>query len=143
MKLSGIKKVLGGEKVVRKRIRTRMDLIELGAEGVTKDALLNLARYFGLSLSQMAELLPVAERTIQRFTPKKHFNRILSEQILQMAEVAVRGTEVFKNKDEFLIWLNHPNIALANKTPKSLLCSRFGTDMVLDVLGRIEHGVFS
>jgi len=143
MKFSSITKVLGGEKVVRRRIHTRMDLIELGAEGVTKDALLHLAEYFGLSLSEIAELLPVADRTLRRYTPKKHFNRVLSEQILQIAEVAARGTEVFNDKDDFLTWLNHPNIALADKTPKSLLCSRFGTDMVLDVLGRIEHGTFS
>jgi putative toxin-antitoxin system antitoxin component (TIGR02293 family) len=143
MKVSSIVKVLGGEKVVRRRIHNRMDLIELGAEGVTKDALLHLAEYFGLSVNEIAQLLPVADRTLRRYTPKKHFNRVLSEQILQLAQVAARGSEVFKDKDDFLTWLNQPNIALANKTPKSLLCSRFGTDMVLDVLGRIEYGVFS
>jgi len=39
--------------------------------------------------------------------------------------------------------MNHPNKALNNKTPMSLLNSKFGTNMVLDELGRIEHGVFS
>jgi putative toxin-antitoxin system antitoxin component (TIGR02293 family) len=62
---------------------------------------------------------------------------------LQIAEVAVRGAEVFEDKNKFLIWMNSPNKALADKTPMSLLSSRFGTDMVLDELGRIEHGVLS
>jgi uncharacterized protein (DUF2384 family) len=36
--------------------------------------------------------------------------------------------------------MNHPNKALANKTPISLLRSRFGVEMVLDELGRMEYG---
>ena len=32
----------------------------------------------------------------------------------------------------------------ARKTfPMSFFCSRFGTEIILDELGRIEHGVFS
>lgn len=67
----------------------------------------------------------------------------LSKQILQIAEVAAKGSKVFEGRDRFLAWMNHPNKALNNKTPMSLLNSKFGTDMVLDELGRIEHGVFS
>lgn len=67
----------------------------------------------------------------------------LSEQILQMTEVVAKGSRVFEDRDRFLTWMNHPNKALNNKTPMSLLSSKFGTDMVLDELGRIEHGVFS
>ena len=68
---------------------------------------------------------------------------MVSEQILQMAEVAAKGSEVFEGRDKFLAWINHPNKALENKTPMSLLNSKFGADMVLDELGRIEHDVFS
>ncbi|MFX0194763.1 MAG: antitoxin Xre/MbcA/ParS toxin-binding domain-containing protein, partial [Candidatus Hodarchaeota archaeon] len=45
--------------------------------------------------------------------------------------------------DKFLAWMDHPNRALADKTPLSLLNSRFGAEMLLDELGRIEHGVFA
>ena len=120
-----------------------MDLIELSNKGITKNALLHLAKYLCFSMGQMAELLPVTKRTIQRYTLKKHFNRVVSEQIIQIAEVAAKGVKVFEDKDKFLSWMNHPNKALANKTPMGLLSSRFGTAMVLDELGRIEHGVFA
>ena len=143
MELSGITRVLGGQRVLHKRIKNGLDLIELSKKGVTKDALSHLAKYLCYSMSQMAELLPVTERTIQRYAPNEHFNRVVSEQILQIAEVAAKGTEVFEDKNKFLLWMNHPNSALANRTPLSLLSSRFGTEMVLDELGRIEHGVFS
>jgi len=67
----------------------------------------------------------------------------LSEQILQITEVVAKGSKVFEGRDKFLAWMNHPNKALNNKTPMSLLNSKSGTDAVLDELGRIEHGVFS
>jgi len=67
----------------------------------------------------------------------------LSEQNQQIAEVIAKGSKVFGGRDRFLAWMNHPNKALNNKTPMSLLNSKFGTNMVLDELGRIEHGVFS
>ena len=67
----------------------------------------------------------------------------LSEQILQITEVIAKGSSVFENRDQFLAWMNHPNKALNDKTPMSLLNSKLGSDMVLDELGRIEPGVFS
>jgi len=143
MELSGVMKVLGGQKVLGKRIKSRMDLIELSKTGVTKNALAHLAKFMSFSVRQMAEFLPVTERTIQRYGPDAHFNRVVSEQILQIAEVVAKGTEAFEDTDKFLSWMNHPNKALANKTPSSLLSSRFGIEMVLDELGRMEHGVFS
>ncbi len=143
MELAVLEKVLGGKKVLRKRIKSRMDLVDLSNRGVTKDALSNLAKFLSCSVKQIAQLLPVTERTIQRYTPDKPFNPIVSEQILQIAEVAAKGSEVFDSKDKFLSWMNLPNKALDNKTPMSLLKSKFGTELVLDELGRIEHGVFS
>lgn len=143
MRLSNIEKALGGDKILKKKIRSRMDLIELSNMGVTKSALIHLSAYLSFSMHQMAELLPISERTIQRYTSSASFNNVVSEQILHIAEVGVRGVEVFEDKDKFLTWMKNPNKALANRTPISLLSSRFGTDMVLDELGRIEHGVFS
>ena len=140
MQVAEIKKVLGGDKVLRKKIRDRFDLIELSNKGLTKDALIHLSDFLSLSLRQLSDLLPITERTIRR---NKYFSSIVSEQILQIAEVATRGVEVFGDKDKFINWMNHPCKPLANKTPLSLLNSRFGMEMVLDELGRIEHGIFA
>ena len=143
MELSTVTEVLGGVKILRKKIQNRIDLIELGKLGLTKDALLHLAKYLGISVSQMAALLPITERTIQRYSRGQHFNQAVSEHILEIAECVAKGIAVFESKDKFLAWINHPNRALGQKTPVSLLSSRFGTDMVINVLGRIEYGVFS
>lgn len=143
MELSGVMTILGGEEILQKKVQNQMDLLELSDEGIPKVALVNLAKYLSFTIRQMAQLLPLTERTIQRYAPQKHFNRVVSEHILHIAKVAARGTEVFGTKDRFLSWMSHPNKALANKTPLSLLRSRFGLDLVLDELGRMEYGVFS
>ena len=143
MQLSNISSILGGKQVLHGNITSRMDLIELSNKGVTKDALLRLAGYLNLSVGQIAQLLPVTERTIQRYSRRQRFNRLVSEQILQIAEVAARGVEVFGDKDKFVSWLKTRSPALGDRSPDSLLNSRFGTEMVLDELGRIEHGIIS
>jgi len=131
--------IIGGKHATR----SRLEMIELSDKGVTKDALLRLATYLNLSLSQIAKLLPITERTIQRYSPKQRFNRVVSEQVLQIAEVAARGAEVFGDREKLLSWMNTPSTALGNRAPASLLGSRFGTEMVLDELGRVEHGIIS
>ena len=61
---------------------------------------------------------------------------------VQMALLVMRaGTEVFGSDQGFLQWLSYPVPALEDRTPFSLLSSPAGLQMVIDVLGSIEHGV--
>jgi putative toxin-antitoxin system antitoxin component (TIGR02293 family) len=143
MGVSQIAEILGGQKILHIKIEGRQDLITLGHHGVTKGALLNLAKYLSFPMDQIAELLPISSRTIQRYNRDRHFNRAVSEQILQIAEVVARGIEVFENKSHFLAWMQQSSVALGNKTPLSLLGSRFGAEMVLAELERIDYGVVS
>ncbi len=141
MSLSNIGKILGGRKTLNVDIRSRMDLVDLGHRGVTKAALMKLAVYLNRSVGEMADILPVGERTIQRYRRDQRFKSNVSEHILQVAEVAARGEEVFGDRDRFLAWLGLPSIALGGEAPGRLLRSRFGAELVLEELGRIEHGV--
>jgi putative toxin-antitoxin system antitoxin component (TIGR02293 family) len=143
MSVASVALILGGRKSLRGGTAERMDLMKLSQKGVNKDALIRLAEYLDLSLSQMAELLPVTQRTIQRYDRKHRFNQAVSEHILQMTEVALRGSNVFGSRDKFVTWMKAESPALGNRTPASLLGSRFGAELVLDELGRIEHGVVS
>jgi putative toxin-antitoxin system antitoxin component (TIGR02293 family) len=117
--------------------------MKLSQKGVDKEALLRLAKYLDFSVSQMAEVLPVTQRTIQRYSRTHRFNQMVSEQILQITEVALRGADVLGSRTKFVTWMKSNSPALGNRTPASLLGSRFGAELVLDELGRIEHGVVS
>lgn len=143
MKLATVGKILGGKKILHKDIKNQADLIELADKGLTKEALSHLAKYMRFTGQQMADAITVSERTIQRYTLKEPFNRSASDLILQIAELAARGTAVFGDRDKFLQWINIPSVAFGRKTPVSLLHSKFGRDMIFEELGRIEHGIFS
>jgi len=69
-------------------------------------------------------------------------SKVLEGEPALPSEVAASESEVFEDRSRFLSWMKHPNKAFANKTPMSLLDSKHGVDMVLNELGRIEHGVF-
>lgn len=58
-------------------------------------------------------------------------------------KVIKRAIEVFQDTENAHKWLNTPNRALDNKIPMNLLQNPTAAQMVLDVLGRIEHGVYS
>jgi len=143
MSVASVALILGGRKTLRGGTAQRIDLMKLSQKGVNKDALLRLAKYLGFSLSQMAEFLPVTQRTIQRYDRNHRFNQAVSEHILQITEVALRGSIVFSSRDKFVTWMKSNSPALGNRTPASLLGSRFGAELILEELGRIEHGVVS
>ena len=144
MQYNQVTDILGGEKVLGRRISSRADLVELGRTGLRKNALSNLVKYMSLSWRDMASLLPVSERTVQRYQKygaARHLNQQVSEQTLQLAEIMAMGSEVFGDRDNFLAWLSMSSVALGNEKPMELLGSRFGAEMVMDELGRIAHGI--
>ncbi|MDO6470233.1 MbcA/ParS/Xre antitoxin family protein [Maribacter sp. 1_MG-2023] len=61
----------------------------------------------------------------------------------EIRKLMSHGEKVFGDKSNFQIWLNLESKALGNITPKSLLETEEGIQLVNDELGRIEHGIFS
>jgi putative toxin-antitoxin system antitoxin component (TIGR02293 family) len=57
--------------------------------------------------------------------------------------VVERAEEVFEDGAHALAWLKTENSSLGDVTPLSLMDTDLGADTVLDILGRIEHGVFA
>lgn len=57
-------------------------------------------------------------------------------------EVIKRTTEVFGDENKGLLWLNTFNASL-DDIPINILNNKDGIQKIIDVLGRIEHGVFN
>ncbi|MBN1646886.1 MAG: DUF2384 domain-containing protein [Spirochaetales bacterium] len=138
-----IEEMFGGYKVLGHRIDSEMDMYEIGRYGISKKALLVFARSIGMSVKALAAILNITERTLQRKKDPDLLNERVSEHVLQLAEVYARGEEVFDGIDDFRTWLNVANRTLDGKKPLEMLSSRYGAQMVLDELGRIEYGVIS
>ncbi len=128
--------------MVKDAINNEYGLIPLIKRGLYKKNLMRLADQLSFSLKQMALILHVSERTLRRYRNMQRLSPDISERILKLAQLYTRGIEVLKNRDIFLEWLNSNIIALNDK-PVNLLDTITGIDMVIDVLGRIEYGVYS
>lgn len=58
-------------------------------------------------------------------------------------KVYKRAVEVFGGEEKALRWMEYPSVALGNIAPLELLNTSAGVQMLLDELGRIEHGIFA
>ena len=119
-------------------------IIEAVRSGISFQEFEKIVRYAPFTLSEWASYLQLSERTIQRNQKeKKAFQPIQSERIVELVMLYQYGVEVFGDKDNFNTWLNAKSIALGGRTPKELLDTKFGVDMIKDELGRIEHGILA
>lgn len=122
---------------------TDLEMVQLARKGISKKALLQIAEMSDLSVSELSGLLPVSLRTIQRYKDTDLMDRAVSEQALHIAEVISIGSRVFSSLEDLQRWLHTESPALGHQKPVSFLDTGFGARMVCDLLGRIEHGVYS
>ncbi len=122
---------------------SEMDVIEMSKQGVTKKVLISFADCFGFTPDRLAYMLPITLRTIQRYKSTQKFNPIISEHIIRLARLMIKGMEVFESRANFLRWFNTPNSALGGNLPSDLVSLQTGTQLVMDELIRIDHGVFA
>lgn len=92
----------------------------------------SLAEYLGISLSTYQR-----RKLEQKLTPKE------SEGVYRYAALLTRATEVFEHPNHAKTWLNQPNKALGNVIPLEYARTELGASLVMQLLGRIEHGSYS
>ena len=122
---------------------TDFDLLKLARKGISKKVLATLAKQISLTLEEIAKILHISARTLQRYQPSTLVKAEYSDRAIELARLYERGIEVLGGQNAFNSWLKTPNYALGNESPLNLLDTHIGFSMVFDVLGRIEHGVYS
>lgn len=119
-------------------------LIEMVRKGIDFAKFFSLVKISPFSLQEWSKFLHISERTMQRYQKeKKTFDAVQSEKIVEIALLYKKGAEVFGSNTNFNIWLESNSLALGNITPKSLLDSSFGINLIKDELIRIEYGVLA
>jgi putative toxin-antitoxin system antitoxin component (TIGR02293 family) len=135
--------ILGGNKSVKKSLAGAFDLISLSRTGIKKSTLKSLADYLGITMETMSGLLHSSYRNIQRKDEEELLDTLKTEKILELAAFTQRGIEVIGSKESFIEWLHSPLLSLGNKTPLHFLDTSFGIQMLINILGRLEQGVYS
>jgi putative toxin-antitoxin system antitoxin component (TIGR02293 family) len=96
-----------------------------------------------LSPEQLRELIDISEGAISRRRQGRRLTKSESDRLYRVARVAALAEDVFGSPAAAESWLKEPNPALGHVTPLSLMNTDQGTQTVTDILGRIEHGVYS
>jgi len=119
------------------------DTIKLARQGFPKSVLLTLAKKISLNLQELAYILHISERTLQRYDDNEIIKTEYAEKAVELARLYTRGEEVFGSMDKFKIWMKTPSLIFNAEAPVSFLDTSAGFDMVFTELGRIEHGIFA
>lgn len=118
----------------------RVALIRQGLSAAAVDSLLAVLQ---ISQAELAKCLDIPIRTLARRKREGILSSDESAKLFRLARVLERAEIVFEDSANGLDWLKTANSSLDGNTPLSLLDTDVGAEMVLDVLGRIEHGVFA
>lgn len=135
--------VLGGRRLLGRRPPSLETLCDRVREGLPYDSLESAADRLHLERAEISSVLMLAPRTLSRRKREGHLRPDESDRLFRLARIVAQATEVLGSQEKATSWLRRPNRALDNAVPLQLLDTDAGTRRVEQVLGRIEHGVFS
>ncbi|WP_128546959.1 type II RES/Xre toxin-antitoxin system antitoxin [Larkinella soli] len=119
------------------------ELIARSRSGVGHAEVRELAALLDLTIREFAVLLAMNERTMARRLVSGSLNKVESERLLLLKALASHGLRVFEDQGKFNRWLRRPLEILDGQSPLQLLDTATGFQVVDQILGRIEYGVYS
>jgi putative toxin-antitoxin system antitoxin component (TIGR02293 family) len=141
--IEAIVSLWGGSRALGRRVRSDNDLIPLLRQGLPYAALERTREAFGLSRDEIATVLDLPLRTLTRRRQAQRLAADESDRLYRLTRIMTHAEQVFHDRTKAAEWLHRPNRALQGEKPLTLLDTDVGASQVDDVLGRLEHGVFS
>ncbi|MEX2120443.1 MAG: antitoxin Xre/MbcA/ParS toxin-binding domain-containing protein [Pirellulales bacterium] len=112
--------------------------------GLPYQSLAAFQRNSGLQLEIIGQVIQIPRRTLARRKVQGRFTPQESERLLRLAMVFEKAVELFEGSVAAARqWLCSSNKALGNNTPLAMVETEIGAREVEDLIGRLEHGVFS
>ena len=124
-------------------IKNDNDLISIIRNGIPKQAMTHLMEIADITLTEMASIIHTSDRTLRRYTAQQKLSQEQSERMIEMAKLYTRGEEVLGSMEKFKQWMDTILLPFGNKKPKEFLDTSLGIGMIMNELGRIEHGIFA
>jgi len=109
-------------------------------QGLPKAAFDQLKAITGISGDFLASVVGIPARTLAR---RKIFKPEETGTILRVAAAFQKTLEVFEDLTEARVWFSNGKRALGGASPLEFCDTEPGATEVVNLLGRIEHGVFS
>ncbi|HJQ97887.1 MAG TPA: antitoxin Xre/MbcA/ParS toxin-binding domain-containing protein [Candidatus Polarisedimenticolaceae bacterium] len=126
-----------------KSLETRK-LLEKVEAGFPYSTFERFQRNFELQTEELANLVQIPLRTLSRRRESGALTAEESDRLLRVSRVFGKTLALFEGDVEAARgWLSAPARALANRTPLAVAVTGVGAREVEDLIGRLEHGVFS
>ena len=113
-------------------------------EGFSYSVFDKLAAVSTLDKKQLAQVCQLAPATLARRAKIGKFTQDESDRLFRFATVLVAASALFNdNMTATKRWLTEPVYGLGDKMPLAMLATSAETQAILDLIGRLEHGVFA
>lgn len=134
---------LGGARVLKRKVRSELDLAEAVDEGFAFQVLEHVFASDDLEPAEAYELVGSRRTLMRKKKDRKHLSSTESDRLARVIRMIARTEEALGDRDKARRWLRKTNRSLGGRRPLDLLGSDAGARMVERILGRIEHGVYS
>jgi putative toxin-antitoxin system antitoxin component (TIGR02293 family) len=112
-------------------------------DGVPVAVVASLTAALDISTAELLDWLHIAPRTWARRKQAGSFELLEGDRLARLARLVRRARSVLGGADEARAWMKSPQRALGGRTPLAASDTEAGAEAVFDLLGRIEHGVFT
>lgn len=145
--LQRVAELLGGSRVLSRRVVSALDVHELILRGLPASALDHLVGRLRIlhKADSLEKAVGMSVRTYQRRkdAPFKPLSQEQSGRAWKFAEILAKASDVFGSQNEAEQWLERPAIGLDGRRPIDLLSTPAGLELVEDYLVRLEYGVYA
>jgi putative toxin-antitoxin system antitoxin component (TIGR02293 family) len=120
------------------------ELIRQVERGFSFNALRSMQSHSGISVARIASIIGIPERTLARRRTEGRLTSDESERLLRISRIFEEAVDLFEGDSaNALKWLTTPKKAFQNQTPLAYSRTELGAREVENLMGRLEHGVFS
>jgi len=140
---SAVIDLLGGARVLGRRVLSEKELVTSLQEGLPYRALEAVKRRLHLSDSELVQAIGIHPRTLVRRKSQKRLRSDESDRLSRLARVTTQAIDVLGSEKNAVAWLRHPNRALGGSPPLQYLSTDLGARRVEAVLSHIEWGDLS
>jgi putative toxin-antitoxin system antitoxin component (TIGR02293 family) len=133
--------VLGGARILRKRLESIQALDASVSAGLPKASLRETASRIFTNRSEQKRLM---NRIVPEATYKRRRERLSaaeSERTERVARVVATAEHTWDDREDARRFLTTPHPALAGKTPIDAAMTELGARQVEEILGKIFHGL--
>lgn len=131
-------------KLIGIKASDRMELSEKVQVGFPVKAFISLTKTMELSNKQLAELVQISSRTLNRRLKEGILKADESERLLRFSRIFTMATNLFEgDSSSAQNWLRNSNRALGGESPLEASKTEEGSREVENLINRLEHGVFS